>query len=459
MSQTRRNHLIRTSSAGICLVMMLASCATPDPAKARDKTAVPGRGQFTKAPADSGQVQDNWLASFRDPTLPKLVKEAQANNPDLTIASGRVDEARARAMKAGAALSPQVNLAGAGSTGNGGAAQRSTTAANLGLNISWELDVWGRLRQGQAAATQDALSAAADYEFARQSLAAQVAEAWFFAIASKRQAVLDADLLAIYEKTLQITTARKNEGVASQMDVDLAGGNVSNARQALARSEGAREDSVRSLEALLGRYPGAELEIAAELPAMPAPIPTGLPSEVLERRPDVIAADRQVAAAFFRTGSAKAAKLPTFGINGNLGAMINPSAAIWSIGANLLAPVYDGGQRKADVAIAEGQQKQSLGNYVRVALNGFREVETAMANEAVLQSREAELLNAAERYGKARKSAEVSYKEGAISLVDLNSIQAQDSTTRADLIKVQSERLRQRIKLHLALGGSFENSK
>jgi outer membrane protein TolC len=190
---------------------------------------------------------------------------------------------------------------------------------------------------------------------------------------------------------------------------------------------------------------------------MPGSIPTGLPSELLERRPDVVAADREVAAAFFRTGSAKAAKLPSLSINGNLGMLLNPAAAVWNLGANLLAPVVDGGARQADVEIAQGQQKQALAAYVRTAINGFREVETAMANEAVLSQREQELAKATERFQKARVSAEVSYKEGAMSLVDLTTIQAQDHQSRMELIKVRGERLRQRINLHLALGGSFES--
>lgn len=448
--------MIRTLISVAALLTLVGGCGTPSAPKAADQTKVPSRDGFTKAAADPGKVQDNWLATFKDPALPKLVQEAQANNPNLTVASGRLDEARARAVKAGAALSPQIGVGASGSSGDPGANSTARSQANLGLSISWEVDVWGRLRQGQAAATQDALAAAADFEFARQSLAAQTADAWFLAITAKRQAVLDAEVLGIYEKTLQISEARKKEGMASQMDVDLATGNVANARQSLARSEGAREEAIRSLEVLLGRYPSAEVEVASKLPPMPAAVPTGLPSELLERRPDVVAADRQVAAAFFRKGSAKAAKLPTFAISGNLGMMLNPSAAIWSIGGNLLAPIVDGGARQADVEIAEGQQKQALGNYVRTALNGFKEVETAMANETVLASREQELTTAAERYGKARTSAEVSYKEGVMTLVDLNNIQTQDSATRSELLKVQSERLRQRLKLHLALGGSFE---
>ncbi|MFZ4576342.1 MAG: TolC family protein, partial [Phycisphaerales bacterium] len=285
------------------------------------------------------------------------------------------------------------------------------------------------------------------------------AEAWFYAITAKQLAAIDEDLLAIYEKTLEITSARKKEGVASQMDIDLAAGNVANARQSLARSRGAREDAVRSLEVLLGRYPSAELEVASDLPGLPGPVPTGLPSELLERRPDVVAADREVAAAFYRTGSARAARLPTFTISGSIGTLLNPTAAVWSLGGNLLAPIVDGGARKADVEIAEGRQKQSLGIYVKTAINGFREVETALANGDVLAQREEELKQAADRYGKARRSAEVSYKEGAISLVDLNGIQSQDAATRAELVRVRGEQLRQRLKLHLALGGSFEAAK
>lgn len=435
---------------------LLHGCATPEPTSARNQTAVPTRDSFTKA-KDPGKVQDNWIRSFQDSTLVKLVDEAQQHNPDLALAAGRRDEAEARAKKAGASLSPQISAGIGGNTGDAGLRQTQSTSANLGLSISWEVDVWGRLRQGAAAAQQDALAAAADYEFARQSIAAQTAEAWFYAITAKQQTQVAQDLLAIYEKTLQITTARKTEGVASQMDVDLAAGNVATARQAVAQSDGAQEDAVRSLEALLGRYPSAELEIAAKLPPMPGAIPTGLPAELLERRPDVVAADRQVAAAFFRTGSARAAKLPSLSINGNLGMLLNPSAAVWSLGANLLTPVVDGGARQADVEIAEGQQKQSLAAYVRTAINGFREVETAMANEAVLSQREQELATASERFQKARISAEVSYREGAMSLVDLTTIQAQDHQSRMELIKVRGERLRQRINLHLALGGSFDS--
>ena len=442
-----------TVLAGAALIA--SGCSTPPPQSGRDATSPPVRETFARS-TDPGRVQDNWLATFRDPALMALVEEAQGKNPDLTIASGRLDEARARARKAGAALSPQIG-AGVGSA-RADSGFGANTQTNLNLSISWEVDVWGRVRQGKAGAQQDAMAAAADYEFARQSLAAQTGEAWFYAIGAKQQATIEAELVGVYEKTMEITDARKREGMASQMDVDLAKANLANARQSLSRSEGSREEAVRSLEALLGRYPGAEMGVAGELPEMPGPVPTGLPSGLLERRPDMVAADRRVAAAFYRTGSARAARLPSFSIGADLSSMLNPAATIWSLGGNLLAPIVDGGARAADVEIAEGQQKQALGMYVKTAIAGFQEVETALANEAVLAAREVELTKAAEGYSKARRAAEVSYREGAMSLVDLNSIQSQDGVTRGELVRVKSERLRQRIKLHLALGGSFDGA-
>ncbi|MFZ4576357.1 MAG: TolC family protein, partial [Phycisphaerales bacterium] len=175
-----------TTLVALGTALALASCATPAPQSGREAAPPPNRATFAASTADPGRVTDNWLATFRDRSLTTLVAEAQKNNPDLTIAAGRRDEAQARARLAGAALSPQISAGASGSAGDPGANRTASAQANLGLNISWEVDLWGRLRQGSAAAKQDALAAAADFEFARQSIAAQTVEAWFFAITAKQ---------------------------------------------------------------------------------------------------------------------------------------------------------------------------------------------------------------------------------------------------------------------------------
>lgn len=207
--------------------------------------------------------------------------------------------------------------------------------------------VGGSIQSQREAEALDAIATAAFFESARQSLASEVAEAWFLTTGNKLKVVIDQDILDLQQRTFDIVEAKYREGVASTLDRNVARANVARALEILTRSQGALADAVRSLEVLLGRYPAAELAVADGLPKMPAPVPVGLPSELLERRPDIVARDRQVAAAFNRKESARAAKLPRIALTGeiggassSLGSLTNPFSAVWSVGANLLAPIY-----------------------------------------------------------------------------------------------------------------------
>jgi outer membrane protein TolC len=182
----------------------------------------------------------------------------------------------------------------------------------------------------------------------------------------------------------------------------------------------------------------------------------GLPSQLLERRPDLIAADRVVAAAFYGVESARAAQLPRVALSASLGTMLDPTEAIWSIGANLLAPVFTGGRLQGEVQIATAQQRQALSQYVSVALRAFREVESALSNEQVLAYRQVKLERADEMLRSASRIADDRYNAGILNILDLTQVRRQDFANRSQLLRVRAERLRQRLNLHLALGGSFD---
>jgi outer membrane protein TolC len=273
----------------------------------------------------------------------------------------------------------------------------------------------------------DAIATAAFFEYARQSLAAAVLEAWFLTTGNQLKVVIDQDLLDLQQRTFEIVETKYREGVASTLDRNVARSDVARAQEILTRSQGALEDAVRSLEVLLGRYPSA--------------------------------------ATFNRTASAKAAQLPRIALTGGiggassaLGSMSSPFSAVWSVGANLLAPIYQGGRLQAEVDISTAQQKQALAEYAAAGLRAFQEVETALSNEEVLRQREAQLLAVVRDLEQATEVAELRYNAGKLSLLDLTQVKQQFYTARRDLLQVQVERLRQRVNLHLSLGGSFESA-
>ena len=220
---------------------------------------------------------------------------------------------------------------------------------------------------------------------------------------------------------------------------------------------------MRALELLLGRYPAAEIAIAARLPAMPAPVPAGMPSQLLERRPDVFAAERRVAAAFDRVGEARAAQLPRISltaggssVSSDLIELKDTSSPLWSLGANLVAPIYQGGALRAQVEIRTAEQKQAVAEYARAGQRAFGEVEGALATEDALRERAGILEATIRDSARALELAQVQYRVGAIDLRLVEQNQLALYSARLALLRVQTERLAQRVNLHLALGGGFD---
>jgi multidrug efflux system outer membrane protein len=328
------------------LAAALAGCALKSPPPVADlqkealpHTAVPAA--FKASGGVAAPLAGRWLASFKDETLSAMVDEALTFNADLQAAALRVERAGGYLTVAGAALLPQVGAYGTGS----GATSNSTSGLNgLWVSASLELDIWGRVRYGQAAAQADAEALAADYAYARQSLAAMVAKGWFVATEAGLQRAIVQDMVRSSESLLGLAQDRLRVGNGTEQDVAVARANVGPYRDMLRQADLSREQALRALELLLGRYPSAELAVAQNLSAMPAPVPVGLPSELLERRPDVVAAERRVAAAFNRIGEAQAARLPRISLTAGISSISSDVIVLqdrdnpaWGLGVNLLA--------------------------------------------------------------------------------------------------------------------------
>jgi NodT family efflux transporter outer membrane factor (OMF) lipoprotein len=402
---------------------------------------------------DTGAVDDEWLKSFNDSQLEALVAEAlDVQNPNLRILSAQVDRAEAAAALAGAALKPNVGLA-AGVSENISDSGPESTSSGASVVMSWEADVWGRVQAGASAADENLRATVADFEFARQSLVANVAKSWYLAIELQGQESLAREIVEIRSDLLEIVETREELGAVSEQDVYLARSDLSGAEAVLRLTVGGQKESRRALEILLGRYPGAQIELAQDLVPVPPTISAGLPSSLLERRPDLRAAERRVAREFFLTEEARLASLPSFSLTAGAGL----GDAISSLAAGVVGPLYTGGAIEAQLAGATASQQAAIAAYGVAALNAFEEVETALTNEQLFAEREQFLSAVVDNDLKAYEIETVRYDEGATDLLSVSQIQSRWVAGRIALLRIQNERLAQRINLHLALGGSFES--
>ena len=412
------------------------------------------------APVDTQPVAADWLASFGDARLTALVAEAMANSPDLRIVAVKVEQAEAYVRIAQAALKPQVNLFGTGGT-NSGSGDPIQMAL---LSVSWEPDLWGRLRYARNAAQEMHASAEADREFARQSLAASIAKSWFAAARTGAEQALADEMAASGRRLVELAEQRVRVGAGDEQEASILRAESESLEDAAAELRLARSQTLRALELLVGRYPAAELAAPAELPPPPPPMPAGLPLQMLERRPDLVAAERRVAAAFDRVGEAKAARLPRIVLGASVGAIAsdildlkddfeNPTGGI---GGRLIAPIYQGGALKTQVEIRTLEQEQAVAEYALMALRALGDVEDAIAAGASLEQREAILVRAVAQNESAVAFAETRLRVGRSDRRALLERQLDLDAARRALLAVRSERLAQRVNLHLALGGSFE---
>jgi NodT family efflux transporter outer membrane factor (OMF) lipoprotein len=442
----------------------LMACAVKEPPKTGDmvEDALPPTtevsAEWTAPAGDTGEVDDGWLATFEDPELEALVDEAiSKHNPNMRLLAAQVDRAEAQARLAGAALKPMVGL-GADMSNTGGNEAVDNSVSSVGVGVSWEVDVWGKLRAGREAADVNLRATVADVEYARMSLAANVAKTWFLATELRQQVELAQETVDILTKLAELVEKKQEVGQVSMQDVYLVRADLARAQDALRQAEGGRKQAQRALEILVGRYPSAEIEGAEALRPTPPPIPVGTPGDIVQRRPDLVAAENRVASAFYLTEQAELAKLPSFTLSAGVGGSSDLGDVIGNLGAGLFAPIFTGGRLSAQVDQANANQEAAMAAYGQALLKAFEEVETSLTNEALFEEREEFLRSAEENSQKAYELAKTKYDVGQTDLLSVLQVQAGWIGARSGVVNIQNVRLAQRVDLHLALGGSFEEA-
>jgi NodT family efflux transporter outer membrane factor (OMF) lipoprotein len=443
----------------------MSACVLKPPPSSDDllKETLPSTplpGEWTAQGAKPGDVEDSWLGTFGDAQLDALVAEAIEHNADLRAAAARVEQAEGYVKVAGGELYPTVSALG---KAGGKMSGDSSGLEGYLVSASWELDLWGRVRYGKRSATEQYTSVQSDFNFARQSLAALVAKSWFLLTEASLQREILLEMVDSAGKLTGLAEQRYKTGIGSELDVASARVNEQTYRDSLRQVELAREQAQRALEVLVGRYPAAQVVPPSQLDSFPADVPAGLPSQLLERRPDLIAAQNRVAAAFSLYKESQAARLPKISLTASgshftsdffvLQDRDNP---VWSAGGSVFAPLFQGGALKAQSEIRRAEQKQAMAQYVTTALKAFSDVENALSSEFALQEREGILTSAVTDAKQALSLSEIRYRVGSGDLRGVEQQQLAYHTSRMTLLRVQTERRVQRVNLHLALGGDFE---
>ncbi len=475
-AETRTLILGRAGSLMMGLLLFATGCATTP---LEDHPALGGDVPATwTARADTGGGPAlTWWTDFGDPGLDAVVESALRQNYDLQAAASRLEQALADSRVAGADLQPQLQVGLNGSQRKQnfigfpipGAEDRvlSTVFTNYGvsLDLTWEADLWGRLRAGARAALADLQSRAADLRAAQLSLAGQTTKAWFAIAEAQQQLRLAEASVASFRASAEQVRERFEEGLRPALDVRLALSNLANA-EALREQRGQQFDAaVRQLEVLMGLYASGALAMPSDLPDAPATIPGGLPAELVRRRPDVVAAERRIAAARQRLRVAQRDLYPRISLTANTGTatgalqdLVKRDFGVWTLLGNVIQPLLQGGRLRAAVDRAEARAAEELAIYANTALQAFSEVETALAAEEYLVARERYLAVSAEQSRAAEIIADDRYRTGLDDYITVLESQRLALQAEGDLIAARRQRLENRVDLYLALGGGFDEA-
>jgi len=451
--------------------MLLAGC-TVGPDYVRPSVDTPAvfkeAGDWKPASPQDPADSDRWWTVFGDPVLDALQARVSISSQNLRLAEAQYRQARALADAARASGFPTLN-ATAGATRSASAAATASAGNappvnnfSLGASASWEADLWGRIARNVDAAELRAEASAADLAAARLSAWAAVAQNYFQLRAADRQRqILDASVVA-YERSLQLTRNRYAAGVAGRVDVVQAESQLRSARAAALDASLSRSQFEHAIAVLLGEAP-ANFAIAAvdgELPG--AAVPVTLPSTLLERRPDIAAAERRVAAANAAIGAAQAARFPVLGLSASTGfrrsdlaELISVPSRYWSLGPTLAATLFDAGAKKAAVGQARAGWEQAVASYRQTVLVAFQEVEDNLAAARHLEAAAREQAAAVAAAAEAEAIAGNQYRAGTVSYLNVVTAQASHLAARNAANNIAARRLVAAVLLAKNTGGGL----
>lgn len=441
--------------------MLVASCAPQlNIDDQLDVVATPASWQSADIETVNDQLR--WLGNDSDMgPLTEIVTKALDNNPDLRISANRLRTSLAQQSITDGARSITGDLTlGASRSGDTDSSTPDNQNFSLRGGLAWEADIWGRLASNSASAEQNVRATKNDLDYARMSLATRTVQRYFDVIEAVMQvALLEQNL----EKLLQaqdLVDRRYDRGVADVLDMLQIQTNVATAKSNLASQQQTVIQRMRTLEVLIGSYPSGKADSSLTLPPLDDLLSAGIPTNLLEKRPDIMAAKNRVMAANYNLDVAKKALYPSLRVSGSgslSGSEISDIADIdelvWSVVGNMVQPILDGTRRRSTVVINEVALDTSLANYLKTVLNAFQETENALTAEVTLAEQEKHLTIAVDRAVYSEERALDQYSKGLVDILSLVNVQRNRISSQQSLLRVKYRRLLNRADLHLALGG------
>jgi NodT family efflux transporter outer membrane factor (OMF) lipoprotein len=417
---------------------------------------------MTAAPADMLE-RGPWWTLFGDPLLNSLASSVEVSNQNVAAAVASYAQARALVQQQRASLFPTVSLtAGADKSGGGGSSSASDKRLHLGIGGSWEPDIWGRLRAGVNGANANAQASAADLAAAKLSAQGELAADYFSLRQTDAQRELLAKTIEGYQRVLVITQNRFNAGIAAKSDVLQAQTQLANAQSddlTLARQRATLEHAIAIL---VGKAPADFTLAPAPWQANVPDVPVGVPSSLLQRRPDIAAAERRVAAANEQIGVARAAYYPNIGLTGSYGTsgstvanLFSVSNAVWSLGLSAAQSIFNAGATRASVAGAEAAQQAATARYRQTVLEAFGDVEDQLAASHVLAQQTVLRRQASDAADQVEVQFLNRYKAGQVSYTEVVQAQATALSARRALVQAQADRQTTAVALIQSIGGGW----
>jgi multidrug efflux system outer membrane protein len=430
------------------------------------------RGEAPGAAATSiADVQ--WSSIATDPVLQDLITTALANNLDLRIATARVEEARARYGIARSFLLPEVGasggyssqqISGAADPADSSGSDRSYQNWNAGLQVSWEVDLFGRVRRQSEAAFAEYLASEQGRRGVLVLLIADVSGTYYFLRQLDLQLEIAQQTAESNEETVQFYEKRLRGGISNRLELDTAIANRARTTALIPKLNVQIEAAENALSVLLGLPPGpikrGESVTALRLPAT---IPVGLPVQLLERRPDVMEAEQQLVAANARVGAAKAAFFPSIsltglygGVSGDFSNLLSSDAEVWSVNPGVFAPIFQGGRLRSNYEASQAVYQQAFSQYQRAALNSYREVANALVAVKMLGEQRMTLDTGVAALQDSAMLSRLRYEAGLATYLEILNADQQLLDQRILLAQTEGEELRAYVELYRALGGGWQ---
>jgi len=407
-------------------------------------------------------VENNWLSQLNNPQVHQLVEKALVANHEFAIQAYALKISEQQLILSGSQLWPELDLAFRNSRSKENQTGSYTNSSSVNLNLSYEVDLWGKLSDAERLSHYNYLAQKSIFEQHKQELVVNVVTTWFSVIEADKILTLYQQRVEKTQQNLAIIEAGYRSGLSTALDVYLTRNDLNSELTKVSEQEVVKTKLIRELEQLVGEYPKGELVISAKLPLLSHDIPVGLPSELISRKPELKASWYQLLSKDAGLAYAHKQRFPSIILSGTVGStnadigdLISTSSLAWSLLGSISAPIFNAGRLKANEEKVGFELKQSEQLYLDTLYRAFADVENAITTEKSLTRRYDTMLTAQDNANIAATLSFEQYQSGLVSYTTVLDAQKRSFDAQATLIKIKNQLIANRIKLHFSLGGDF----